>query len=73
MAVCRTCAEAEDTEERRRGYKGRMRAWFAATNAALDSAAARWACLGCTLSLYACEESERNCLLEVGCTSQEKL
>ena len=58
MAVCRTCAEQEDTEERRRGYKGKMRAWFAATNAALDSAAARWACLGCTLSLYVCEDVE---------------
>lgn len=28
LAVCRHDADKEDTEERRRGYKGKMRAWF---------------------------------------------
>ncbi len=41
LAVCRHDAEREDTEERRRGYKGKMRVWFANTNASLDLAATR--------------------------------
>ena len=41
LAVCRHDADREDTEERRRGYKGKMRAWFANTNAALDLATMR--------------------------------
>ena len=41
LAVCRHDADREDTEERRRGYKGKMRAWFANTNAALDGATMR--------------------------------
>ena len=41
LAVCRHDADKEDTEERRRGYKGKMRAWFANTNAALDLATMR--------------------------------
>ena len=41
MAVCRHDAEREDTEERRRGYKGKMRVWFANTKASMDLAAIR--------------------------------
>ncbi len=32
LAVCRHDADKEDTEERRRGYKGKMRAWFSNNN-----------------------------------------
>ncbi|CAL8464600.1 g4135 [Coccomyxa elongata] len=32
LAVCRHDADKEDTEERRRGYKGKMRAWFSTNN-----------------------------------------
>ena len=43
MAVCRHDAEREDTEERRRGYKGKMRVWFANTKASMDLATVRCA------------------------------
>ncbi len=41
LAVCRHDADREDTEERRRGYKGKIRAWFASTNTAPDLAPVR--------------------------------
>lgn len=44
LGVARHDAEREDTEERRRGYKGKMRAWFGTGgpgHPALDVAATR--------------------------------